>query len=177
MAELEQTAAMAQEGGGPMLPISTDVRQPDSIRALFAATDHRFWPAGCFVQQRRHQCSPTSHGRSDVRAMVRCRRRESYRLVPLRAGSHPPHEGAEATRGRIINNGSLSAPCSAHVLGALHRHQACDHGAYEIYLARRPPTTLPVARLISATRGTWAGKPRADLWQPNGDVSWNHGWT
>src|SRR6201994_1605185 len=41
-AELEQTAAMAQVGGGPMLPVSTDVRQPDSIRALFHANDQRF---------------------------------------------------------------------------------------------------------------------------------------
>jgi NAD(P)-dependent dehydrogenase (short-subunit alcohol dehydrogenase family) len=42
MAELEQTAAMADEGGCAMLPISTDVRQPDSIRALFAATGDKF---------------------------------------------------------------------------------------------------------------------------------------
>jgi NAD(P)-dependent dehydrogenase (short-subunit alcohol dehydrogenase family) len=42
MAELEQTAAMAHPGGGPMLPLATDVRRPDSIRALFAATRDRF---------------------------------------------------------------------------------------------------------------------------------------
>ena len=35
LAELEKTAAMA--GGGNMHAISTDVRQPDSVRALFAA--------------------------------------------------------------------------------------------------------------------------------------------
>ena len=38
MAELEQTAAMADQAGGSMLPIPTDVRQPDSVRALFAGT-------------------------------------------------------------------------------------------------------------------------------------------
>jgi NAD(P)-dependent dehydrogenase (short-subunit alcohol dehydrogenase family) len=41
-AELEQTAAMAHPDGGPMLPLSTDVRNPDSVRALFAATGDRF---------------------------------------------------------------------------------------------------------------------------------------
>jgi NAD(P)-dependent dehydrogenase (short-subunit alcohol dehydrogenase family) len=41
-AELEQTAAMAHPGGGPMLPVPTDVRQHDSIRALFAATRDKF---------------------------------------------------------------------------------------------------------------------------------------
>ena len=42
MAELEQTAAMADPEGGAMHPISTDVRQPDSVRALFAGTRDKF---------------------------------------------------------------------------------------------------------------------------------------
>src|ERR1700743_1124937 len=42
MAELEQKAAMAVGGGGPMLPISTDIRKPESIQTMFAATDRRF---------------------------------------------------------------------------------------------------------------------------------------
>ena len=42
MAELEQTAAMAGPAGGLMHAISTDVRQPDSVRALFAATRDKF---------------------------------------------------------------------------------------------------------------------------------------
>ena len=40
MAELEKTAAMA--GGGNMHVVSTDVRQPDSVRALFASTREKF---------------------------------------------------------------------------------------------------------------------------------------
>jgi NAD(P)-dependent dehydrogenase (short-subunit alcohol dehydrogenase family) len=40
--ELEQTAAMANQAGGPMLAVPTDVRQHDSIRALFAATRDQF---------------------------------------------------------------------------------------------------------------------------------------
>ena len=40
VAELEKTAAMA--GGGNLHVISTDVRQPDSVRALFAGTREKF---------------------------------------------------------------------------------------------------------------------------------------
>ena len=36
-------------------------------------------------------------------------RRESDGLVPVRAGSHQDHEGAEPEGGRIVNNGSISA--------------------------------------------------------------------
>jgi NAD(P)-dependent dehydrogenase (short-subunit alcohol dehydrogenase family) len=41
-AELERTAAMGEAGGGEMLVVPTDVRQPESIRALFAATHDKF---------------------------------------------------------------------------------------------------------------------------------------
>ena len=41
MAELEQTAAMADPAAA-LHVISTDVRQPDSVRALFAATREKF---------------------------------------------------------------------------------------------------------------------------------------
>ena len=73
-----------------------------------------------------------------LRTMVRRCQRESYRLVPLRAGSYPPHEGAAAAGGTHHQQRIHLRACSAHVLGALHRHQTCHHGAHEIYLARRP---------------------------------------
>src|SRR5690242_5716999 len=41
-AALEETASLAAPGGGRMLPVPTDVRQPDSIRALFAAAREAF---------------------------------------------------------------------------------------------------------------------------------------
>jgi NAD(P)-dependent dehydrogenase (short-subunit alcohol dehydrogenase family) len=41
-AELEQTAAHAIPGGGRMLPVPTDVSQPDSVKALFAMTRAEF---------------------------------------------------------------------------------------------------------------------------------------
>jgi NAD(P)-dependent dehydrogenase (short-subunit alcohol dehydrogenase family) len=42
LAELEQTADQAKQAGGGMLPVATDVRQPDSVRALFRATVEKF---------------------------------------------------------------------------------------------------------------------------------------
>ncbi|HEX7074305.1 MAG TPA: SDR family oxidoreductase [Hyphomicrobiaceae bacterium] len=40
--ELERTASMAVEGGGRMLPVPTDVADPASVKALFAATKENF---------------------------------------------------------------------------------------------------------------------------------------
>ncbi len=41
-AQLEETAARAKPAGGKMLVVPTDVSQPDSVRALFAATREAF---------------------------------------------------------------------------------------------------------------------------------------
>src|ERR1700693_4354834 len=41
-AELDRTAAMAQPGGGQMLAVPTDVREPEAIKALFAKTRDAF---------------------------------------------------------------------------------------------------------------------------------------
>ncbi len=41
-AELQKTAALAQGSGEPMMPIPTDVSQPTSVRALFAAIREAF---------------------------------------------------------------------------------------------------------------------------------------
>src|SRR5947199_9945794 len=40
--QLEQTAASAKQRGGAMRVVPTDVSQPDSVRALFAATREAF---------------------------------------------------------------------------------------------------------------------------------------
>jgi NAD(P)-dependent dehydrogenase (short-subunit alcohol dehydrogenase family) len=41
-AELEKTAAQAQSSGNRMLPVPTDVTQPDAVRKLFARTQEAF---------------------------------------------------------------------------------------------------------------------------------------
>ncbi len=42
VANLEQTAAMAGDNAGKMLPVPTDVSQPDQVQALFARTRDEF---------------------------------------------------------------------------------------------------------------------------------------
>jgi NAD(P)-dependent dehydrogenase (short-subunit alcohol dehydrogenase family) len=42
LAELEKTAAMAVQPGGPMLAVPTDVSQPESVKTLFARTREEF---------------------------------------------------------------------------------------------------------------------------------------
>jgi len=42
MPELEKTAARASDSGGRMLPVPTDVSQPDQVRTLFATTKKAF---------------------------------------------------------------------------------------------------------------------------------------
>ena len=42
MADLEQTAAMASDNVGKMLPVSTDVSQPDAVHALFTKARNEF---------------------------------------------------------------------------------------------------------------------------------------
>lgn len=42
IANLEQTAVMAGEGCGKILVVSADVRDPDSVRALFEKTRREF---------------------------------------------------------------------------------------------------------------------------------------
>src|SRR6266849_5223731 len=41
-AELAKTVALANPSGGRMLPVPTDVSQPDSVQALFARTKDAF---------------------------------------------------------------------------------------------------------------------------------------
>src|SRR5262249_3880092 len=41
-AELERTASLAKPGDATMLPIPTDISQPDAVQALFARIDETF---------------------------------------------------------------------------------------------------------------------------------------
>jgi NAD(P)-dependent dehydrogenase (short-subunit alcohol dehydrogenase family) len=156
MAELEQTAAMAREGGGPMLPVSTDVRQPDSIRALFAATDHRFGRLDVLFNNAGINAPPlpmedlTYEQWSDVVAVNLTGSFLCAQEAIRRMKAQLPQGG------RIINNGSISA----HV-PRMYSAPYTARGSRNLSRSTAGPTTLPVARSISATPGTWAGRPRA----------------
>jgi NAD(P)-dependent dehydrogenase (short-subunit alcohol dehydrogenase family) len=171
LAELEQTATQANQSGGGMLPVATDVRQPDSVRALFRATVEKF-------------------GRLDV----------LFNNAGINAPGIPMEElsyeqwsdvvnvnltgsflcAQEAIRqmksqqpkgGRIINNGSISAhaprPHSApynatkHAITGLTKSISLDGRAHNIACGQID---------IGNAGVDMGGKPPKPALQPNGDM-------
>jgi NAD(P)-dependent dehydrogenase (short-subunit alcohol dehydrogenase family) len=139
VAELEKTAAMA--GGGNLHVISTDVRQPDSVRALFAGTREKFGRldvlfnnAGVFTGipfedlSYEQWCEVVN---VNLTGSFLCAQ-EAFRMM----------KAQQPQGGRIINNGSISAyvprPHSApytatkHAITGLTRSISLDGRAYNI---------------------------------------------
>jgi NAD(P)-dependent dehydrogenase (short-subunit alcohol dehydrogenase family) len=141
-AELEQTAAMTDPAGGAVLPISTDVRQPDSVRNLFAATCDKFGRLDVLFNNAGVNAPPipledlSYEQWSEVMSVnltgVFLCAQEAIR----RMKSQQPRGG------RIINNGSLSAhvprPYSApytatkHAVTGLTKSISLDYRPYNI---------------------------------------------
>jgi NAD(P)-dependent dehydrogenase (short-subunit alcohol dehydrogenase family) len=178
-AELEATAGMASQGGGEILVVPTDVRQPESIKALFAATREKF-------------------GRLDVlfnNAGI------GAKAVPMEDLSYEQWNDVvsinltgsflcaqEAIRqmksqdprgGRIINNGSISAhtprPFSApyvatkHAIAGLTKSISLDCREYNIACSQIDignaatdligKTSVPTLQ----ANGSWMQEPRMDV--------------
>ena len=170
MAELEQTAAMAQVGGGPVLPVSTDVRQPDSIRALFAVSDQRFGRLDVLFNNAGINAPPlpmedlTYEQWSDVVA-VNLTGSFLCAQEALRCMKAQKPQG-----GRIINNGSISAhvprmysaPYTAtkHAITGLTKSISLDGRPYNI----------ACGQIDIGNAGDMGGKAPSGSLQPNGDV-------
>ncbi len=178
-AELEATAGMASQGGGEILVVPTDVRRPESIKALFAATREKF-------------------GRLDVlfnNAGI------GAKAVPMEDLSYEQWNDVvsinltgsflcaqEAIRqmksqdprgGRIINNGSISAhtprPFSApyvatkHAIAGLTKSISLDCREYNIACSQIDignaatdligKTSVPTLQ----ANGSWMQEPRMDV--------------
>jgi NAD(P)-dependent dehydrogenase (short-subunit alcohol dehydrogenase family) len=168
--ELEQTAALAQEGGGPMLPISTDVRQPDSVRALFAANDHRFGRLDVLFNNAGINAPPlpmedlTYEHWSDVVAVNLTGSFLCAQEAIRRMKAQLPQGG------RIINNGSISAhvprmysaPYTAtkHAITGLTKSISLDGRTHNI----------ACGQIDIGNAGDMGGKAPSGSLQPNGDV-------
>jgi NAD(P)-dependent dehydrogenase (short-subunit alcohol dehydrogenase family) len=142
IAELEQTAAMADQRGGRMLALSTDVRQPESIRALFAATGDKFGRLDVLfnnagVNAPAIPLEDLSYDQwSEVVSVNLTGAFLCAQEAIRRMKSQQPHGG------RIINNGSISAhvprPYSApytatkHAITGLTRSISLDCRAHNI---------------------------------------------
>ena len=174
-AELEQTAAMA--GGGNLHPISTDVRQPDSMRALFAGTREKFGrldvlfnnagvnaPAIPFEDLSYEQWSEVVN--VNLTGSFLCAQ-EAY----------PPDEGTAAARRAHYQQRLDFRTCAAAPFCALHRHQTCHHRAHQVHLARWPRIQhcLRPNRYRQCGHGNDREAAGGSL-QPNGEMMVNQEW-
>lgn len=168
LAELEKTAAMA--GGGNLHVISTDVRQPDSVRALFAATREKFGRLDVLFNNAGVNTGIPFEDLSyeqwcevlnvNLTGSFLCAQ-EAFRMMKTQ----------QPQGGRIINNGSLSAyvprPHSApytatkHAITGLTRSISLDGRAHNI----------ACGQIDIGNAGTeMSGKPGSTSLQPNGEM-------
>jgi NAD(P)-dependent dehydrogenase (short-subunit alcohol dehydrogenase family) len=169
--ELEQTAAQANQAGGGMLPVATDVRQPDSVRALFRATVEKFGRLDVLFNNAGINAPTipteelTYEQWSDVVAVnltgsFLCAQ-EAIRQM----------KSQQPKGGRIINNGSLSAhvprPHSApynatkHAITGLTKSISLDGRAHNIACGQID---------IGNAGVDMGGKPPKAVLQANGDI-------
>ena len=166
VAELEKTAAMA--GGGNLHVICTDVRQPDSVRALFVGTREKFGRLDVLFNNAGVNTGIPFEDLSyeqwcevvnvNLTGSFLCAQ-EAFRMMKTQ----------QPRGGRIINNGSISAyaprPHSApytatkHAITGLTRSISLDGRAYNI----------ACGQIDIGNAGTeMTGKPRS--LQPNGEM-------
>jgi NAD(P)-dependent dehydrogenase (short-subunit alcohol dehydrogenase family) len=168
VAELEKTADMA--GGGNLHVVSTDVRQPDSVRALFASTREKFGRldvlfnnAGVntvtpFEELTYEQWCEVVN--VNLSGSFLCAQ-EAFRMMKAQTPQG----------GRIINNGSLSAyvprPHSApytatkHAITGLTRSLSLDGRPYNIACGQID---------IGNAGKEMTGKPGSPSLQPDGEM-------
>jgi NAD(P)-dependent dehydrogenase (short-subunit alcohol dehydrogenase family) len=168
VAELEKTAAMA--GGGNLHVISTDVRRPDSVRALFAGTREKFGRLDVLFNNAGVNTAIPFEDLSyeqwcevvnvNLTGSFLCAQ-EAFRMMKTQ----------QPRGGRIINNGSLSAyvprPHSApytatkHAITGLTRSISLDGRAYNI----------ACGQIDIGNAGTeMSGKPGSTSLQANGEM-------
>jgi len=170
LAELEQTAAQANPAGGSMLPVATDVRQPDSVRALVRATVEKFGrldvlfnnagvnaPAIPMEELSYEQWSDVVN--VNLTGAFLCAQ-EAIRQM----------KSQQPKGGRIINNGSISAhvprPYSApytatkHAIAGLTKSISLDGRAHNI----------ACGQIDIGNAGDMGGKAPAPALQPNGEM-------
>lgn len=142
LAELQETAALAKDSGAAMLPVRTDVREPESVRSLFAKIketfgrlDVLFNNAGISAPSVPLEDLSLEQWNTAVAVNLTgaflCTQ-EAFRLM----------KEQNPRGGRIINNGSLSAhaprPRSApytatkHAITGLTKSTSLDGRAYDI---------------------------------------------
>jgi NAD(P)-dependent dehydrogenase (short-subunit alcohol dehydrogenase family) len=171
IAELERTAALADRGGANMHPVSTDVSQPGSVRALFASARERFGrldvlfnnagvsPTGIPTEDLSYEQWSETVG-VNLTGSFLCAQ-EAIRLMKVQ----------QPRGGRIINNGSVSAyaprPHSApytatkHAITGLTKSISLDGREYDIACGQ-----IDIGNAGMEMTGT----PQGGALQANGDI-------
>ena len=179
--KLEETAALATEGGGRMLPVAADIGQPESVRALFARIEEEFGrldllfnnagsnvPAVPMEELTYEQWSGVVA--VNLTGAFLCAQ-QAMRMM----------KAQEPRGGRIINNGSISAhaprPNSApytatkHAITGLTKSIALDGRAFDIACGQidignaATEMTDRMTRGVPQANGTTMVEPRMDVRQ------------
>ena len=178
-AALEQTIALAEASGGKMLAVPTDVSEPDSVKALFAATKEAFGrldvlfnnagigAPGVPMEELTHEQWSTVVAVNLTGAFL-CAQ-EAIKIM----------KDQEPRGGRIINNGSVSAqvprPYSApytatkHALTGLTKCIALDCRQYDIACGQIDIGNAVTERTekmlagVPQANGTTMVEPRVDV--------------
>ena len=177
--KLDETAAMAIEGGGRMLVIPTDVSNPESVRALFHATEEAFGRVDVLFN---------NAGVSAPGVPMEDLTYEQWNTVVGANLTGPFLCAQEAIRvmkaqdprgGRIINNGSISAhaprPKSApytatkHAITGLTKSISLDCREYDIACGQidignaATEMTQRMTGGVPQANGTTMVEPRMDV--------------
>ena len=178
-AALEQTIALAEASGGKMLAVPTDVSEPDSVKALFAATKEAFGrldvlfnnagigAPGVPMEELTHEQWSTVVD-VNLTGSFLCAQ-EAIKIM----------KDQEPLGGRIINNGSVSAqvprPYSApytatkHALTGLTKCIALDCRQYDIACGQIDIGNAVTERTekmlagVPQANGTTMVEPRVDV--------------
>ena len=170
-AELEQTAAMADPAGGLVLPISTDVRQPGSVRDLFAATCDKFGRLDVLFNNAGVIAPPipledlsyeqwSEVVSVNLTGVFLCAQEAIRRM-----------KSQQPRGGRIINNGSLSAHAPRPYSGPYTATKHAVTGLTKSISLDCRPYNIACGQIDIGNAGMeMTGKAPAGALQANGDV-------
>jgi NAD(P)-dependent dehydrogenase (short-subunit alcohol dehydrogenase family) len=176
---LEATAEQARADGAQALAVPTDVGDPDSVKALFAATREAFGRLDLLFNNAGRSAPPVpleDLSYEQWRAVVDANLTGAFLCTQeaIRMMKAQTPKG-----GRIINNGSISAhsprPRSApytatkHAITGLTKSTALDGRAHDIACGQidignaATDMTEPMAAGVPQANGTVAAEPRIDV--------------
>ena len=95
---LEETAGAIKALGRRALPASTNVADPEAVKALFAEVEREFGRLDLLFNNAGAERASRSDRRTDLRPVEGRGRRQSQWHVPLRSRRLRPHEAPEAAR-------------------------------------------------------------------------------